>query len=120
MTATYSRFAHPHVWRTGLLRWDWEITDGLGGRVLDSGHAWTRVGADIESITAQIACEPSLALRLEQITDRLGREGIPVVARLDEQERVCVRPTCPCSDRDHRRVMKAFAAQVGPVRWEVR
>jgi hypothetical protein len=40
------------------------------------------------------------------------------VARLDEQDRVCVRPLCACSDVDHRRVMRAFLTITRTVRWE--
>jgi hypothetical protein len=55
---------------------------------------------------------------MERVADRLRREGLPVVARLDDQDRVCVRPLCACSDVDHRRVMRAFLAITHTVRWE--
>jgi hypothetical protein len=126
MTApTYRLFAHRHVWQTRIGRWDWEITDGIGGRVLDdddkplAGHTWTHVGADIDSIAAQAKCGPSRELRLEQAADRLRREGLPVLVRIDEQDRVCVRPLCACSDADHRHVMQELARIAASVRWEV-
>lgn len=116
MTATFNRFANRHVWPAGLFRWQWEITDGIGGRVLAEGHTFTRVGADTDSIRAQIDCEPSLALRVEQAADRLLRKGLPVRARLDEQNRVCVTPLCPCSTRDEVRMLAAFLAVTPDVR----
>jgi hypothetical protein len=55
---------------------------------------------------------------MERVADRLRREGLPVVARLDEQDRMCVRPLCACSDVDHRRVMRAFLTITRTMRWE--
>lgn len=116
MTATYSRFAHRHTPRRVGLRWAWEITDGIGGSVLAEGRAWTRIGANEASILAQIACEPSLALLVERAADRLARQGLPVRARLDEQDRVCVTPLCACSTRDEVRVLREFLAITPNVR----
>jgi hypothetical protein len=119
MTApTYRLYTQTNVHRAGLFRWDWEVTDGLTGPLLKSGTAWTRGGAEVEAALAAGACEPCLRLRLELVADRLGREGLPVVVRVDEQDRVCVRPLCACSDKDHRRVMRAFLAITRTVRWE--
>ncbi|GAA2696347.1 hypothetical protein [Actinoplanes palleronii] len=121
MTApTYRRAPHRHVWQTRLGRWEWEVTDGIGGLVLAAGSTWTRAGAQIDSGIAQVLCVPSLELRLEWAADRLRREGLPVTVRQDEQGRVCVTPLCACSDAGHRHVMQEFARIVGSVRWEVR
>lgn len=55
---------------------------------------------------------------LDAVVDRLHATGIDVTADLDDKGRVCVHPTCACSDRDHRRVMAAFLAIASVVRWE--
>jgi hypothetical protein len=115
---TYTRFPATHPFRLGLLRWAWEVTDGYTGPVLATGTTRTRRGAQIAASFAAAGCEPALSLRLQWVADRLRREGLPVVARLDEQDRVCVRPLCACSDKDHRRVMRAFLAITRTVRWE--
>lgn len=124
MTApTYRLFPHKHVWRTGLFHVEWEITDGIGGPVLESGHRRTRASADLDAGMAQALCKPHPALVLEQrlapIVARLDREGLRVKVSVDERLRVCVRPLCPCSDRDHRHVMQEFARIASSVRWEV-
>jgi hypothetical protein len=115
---TYRLCARINVHRTGFARWAWEVTDGLVGPLLASGTTWTRGGAEVDGALAAAGCEPCLALQMERVADRLRREGLPVVARLDEQDRVCVRPLCACSDVDHRRVMRAFLAITRTVRWE--
>jgi hypothetical protein len=115
---TYTRFPATHPFRLGAFRWAWEVTDGYTGPVLATGTTRTRRGAQIAASFAAAGCEPALSLRLQWIADRLRREGLPVVARLDEQDRVCVRPLCACSDVDHRRVMRAFLTITRTVRWE--
>lgn len=56
--------------------------------------------------------------RLDEIcTLLLAEAGLQVEASYDERHRICVRATCPCSDRDHRRVMAAFLAVASSVRW---
>jgi hypothetical protein len=62
---------------------------------------------------------PTLADTVAAVVDRLHADGIDVSAEVDAQGRVCVHPLCACSDRDHRRVMAAFLAIAGVVRWEV-
>ncbi|GIE30127.1 hypothetical protein Ait01nite_031720 [Actinoplanes italicus] len=119
MTApTYTRFPATHPFRLGLLRWAWEVTDGYTGPVLATGTTRTRRGAQITAAFAAAGCEPALSLRLQWIADRLRREGLPVVARLDEQDRVCVRALCPCSRDQHLRVMQQFFTITRAVRWE--
>jgi hypothetical protein len=120
MTASYYRSPVRHVWCVRPFRWDWEVTDGIGGRVLASGRCWTRSGATLDTDLALLDCEPALQLRLDRAAERLTREGLPVRVRLDEQNRACVTPLCVCSDADHRHVMQEFARITGSVRWEVR
>jgi hypothetical protein len=115
---TYTRFPATHPFRLGLLRWAWEVTDGYTGPVLATGTTRTRRGAQIAASFAAAACEPALSLRLQWIADRLRREGLRVSVRLDEQDRVCVRPLCACSTRDEVRVLRAFLAITRTVRWE--
>lgn len=120
MTApTYTRFTAVHAVHLGLLRWAWEVTDGYTGPLLATGTCHTRRGAQIAGTFAAAACVPSLGLRLEWTADRLRREGLPVLVRVDEQGRVCVRPQCACSTWDEVRVLRAFLALTSAVRWEV-
>jgi hypothetical protein len=119
-TPTYRLFAyHGHLIGGRLFRRTWRVTDGRTDVVLASGTAFTRRGAERARATAAAGCEPCLALRLELVADRLGREGLHVAVRLDAQDRVCVRPLCACSTRDEVRVLRAFLALTSAVRWEV-
>jgi hypothetical protein len=120
MTATYFRSPHRNVWCVRPFRWDWEVTDGIGGRVLHSGHRWTRAGALLDADLALLDCEPALQLQLDRTAERLTREGLPVTVRLDDQNRACVRFLCACSTRDEVRVLGEFLAITANVRREVR
>lgn len=96
----------------------WVITDGMTGPVLACGTALTWGGALRARIRAELRCRPEQE-RLDAICERLLVDaGLRVEAHFDERHRLCVHPLCPCSDRDHRRTVLAFAG-VGPVRWEV-
>lgn len=58
--------------------------------------------------------------RLDEICEQLLADaGLQVEAHYDARHRLCVHPVCPCSDRDHRRVMAVFLAVASPVLWEV-
>lgn len=120
MTApTYRLFAHHGARRLGPLRWSWEVTDGIGGPLLAHGYRLTQRGAEKVAAKHAATCERWEDAQLAAIVARLHDDGIDVEARYDDRRRVCVRPTCACSDVDHRRVMLAFVSVVGPVRWEV-
>lgn len=43
---------YSHVRRRGFLRWEWEITAGPRGQVLDSGTARTKGGAELGAFAA--------------------------------------------------------------------
>jgi hypothetical protein len=96
--------------------WRWTITETMTGPTLASGTALTQAGALRARIRAELRCRPEQE-RLDAICRDLLADGLPVAARYDERHRVCVTPACACSDRDHRRVMLAFARVVGPVVW---
>lgn len=120
MTApTYYRF--PAYGPTGghLGHRTWEVTDGTGGPLLASGWSWTKRCARHAAAEAAASCEEAIESRLERVRTRLAADGLRVTVRLDEQGRVCVHPLCACSDRDHRRVMRAFFAITSAVLWEV-
>lgn len=119
MTAVYNRLPVRDVRRVRLGRWVWLVTDGIGGPILAAGHARTRGAAEVDSSLAQADCKPSLLVRVERAADRLRRECLPVRVRVDELGRVCVRPVCACTTRDEVRVLAAFLAITGAVRWEV-
>lgn len=93
----YMRFAS---YRSGgrLLRRTWEVTDGLGGRVLLSGRALTRRGAKRAAAAAAATCRPLpvgvcrcdlpvlhplSAMEAYALTCRLDVAGIPVTVRVD-------------------------------------
>lgn len=122
MTApTYVNFPHYSTHRSPDFGWLWEVTDGIGGRVLTSGHRLTRRRAETAAALAAARCrrwDDVIRERLAAAVALLHNEGIDVTARLDAG-RVCVTPTCACSDRDHRRVMRAFLEIARSVRWEV-
>jgi hypothetical protein len=118
----YRKFARYDVYRRGLLNWEWQVTDGIGGLLLASGHRRTRRAALQGAMLATVSCRPwtpqgQLLADLDVVVERLHAAGIDVSAEVDERGRVCVRPACACSDRDHRRIMREFCAIVGPVRW---
>ncbi|GIE46392.1 hypothetical protein [Actinoplanes lobatus] len=120
MTApTYRLFAFYNVTGGHLGHYDWEVTDGIGGPLLASGRSRTKRGAERAAADAAASCEEAIESRLERVRTRLAADGVRVDVRLDEQGRVCVHPACACSDVDHRRVMRAFLAIAGAVRWEV-
>lgn len=95
----------------------WEVTDGIGGPVLASGWAFTRRGAGRAASAAAGRCEEAIESRLGRLRDRFARDGLRLDVSVDDRGRVCVRPRCVCSDRDHRRVLLAFCRVVGPVLW---
>ena len=106
--------------RVRLGRWTWTITDGMTGPTLASGTAWTARAAMRRRLWAEARCHRRTPQHdLEEIVQQLHAEGIDVEAHFDDRQRVCVRPACACSDRDHRRVMAAFLAIASPVLWEV-
>jgi hypothetical protein len=114
----YRKFPSYSAHRLGALRWAWEVTDGIGGKLLLSGHALTQSAAEREAANAAGRCEEAIESRLARVQDLFARDGLRFDVSIDEQGRVCVRPECPCSDRDHRRVLLAFCRVVGPVRYE--
>jgi hypothetical protein len=114
---TYRRFARYDVYRRGLLNWEWQVTDGIGGKLLLSGHRWTRTGAALDAALAAAICVEAFEVRLERICDRLAADGLHVEVSVDEQDRVCVRPLCACSTRDEVRVLAAFLALTSDVLW---
>jgi hypothetical protein len=118
----YRKFARYDTYRRGLLAWEWQVTDGIGGTLLASGHRRTRRAALSDAMLAAAECRPwtpqgQLLADLDVVVERLHAAGIDVSAEVDERGRVCVRPLCACSDVDHRRVLLAFCRIVGPVRW---
>ena len=119
---TYHLVPHPVVQREGLFRVSWAVTDGIGGPVLASGHRRTKGSAQLDVTIAKALIKPSprriLQDRLAGIVGWLDRQGLQVDARIDEGGRVCVRPLCACSTRDEVRVLRAFLAITGAVRWE--
>lgn len=118
---TYRNFTHYGPRYVRPLRWAWYVTDGIGGPLLLSGHRLTKRAAQRAAARAAATCvswESALTAQLAEVVARLHADGIDVTARLD-RGRVCVRPCCPCSDRDHRRAMAAFLAVTSTVAWEV-
>lgn len=118
---TYRDFLHtPMPVRLGR-RWSWLVGDGHLV-VLGDGQAWTRWGAmrqrDRFAATCRTPVEALLA-DLDVVLGRLHADGIDVTAEVDEQGRVCVRSKCPCSDRDHRRVMREFLTLATAVLWRL-
>lgn len=123
----FANFAHtPMPRREGLGCWRWEITDGHTGPTLVSGTALTGRGALRARLHAEVRLRPESErpeserrqLRLDAVRERLEVEGLPVSVRIDEQDRVCVRPLCPCDTWDEVRVLRAFAAIAANVIWE--
>ncbi len=118
----YRDFLHtPMPMRDRLGRWSWQVCDGPL-HLLGDGAAHTRRGAMHARDAFAATCrtpEQALLEDLAVVCGRLHDAGIDVSAEVDERGRVCVRPECPCSDADHRRVLLAFCRVVGPVRWEV-
>jgi hypothetical protein len=101
------------------VRWAWQVGDGRLIR-LGSGTALTlRTAMRARDRFAATCRTPKAALLedLAEVCERLHQDGIDVSAEVDERGRVCVRPACACSDKDHRRIMREFCAIVGPVRW---
>lgn len=127
---TFRHFPRQNVWFVRPFRWDWEITDGIGGPVIVNehdeplaGHRWTRGSAELDAAIASARCSPSprriLEERLAWVVGRLHRNGLPVKATIDERDRVCVRPLCACSTYDEVRILREFLAITSAVRWEV-
>lgn len=118
----YHDFLHtPMPVRDRLGRWSWQVGDGPL-HLLGDGVAHTRRGAMQARDAFAATCrtpEQALAEDLAAVCEQLHDAGIDVWTEVDERGRVCVRPSCPCSDVDHRRVLLAFCRVVGPVRWEV-
>lgn len=119
--ATYDRFPHHCVRYVRPFRWDWEVTDGIGGHILTdddgkplAGHRWTRGSAQLDAAIAAALSKPSPRLVLEQrlstIVGQLDRQGLQVEVSIDERDRVCVRPLCACTTWDRVRIARAFLA----------
>jgi hypothetical protein len=121
----YRRFARYDVYRRGLLAWEWQVTDGIGGRLLASGHRRTRRAALSDAMLAAAECRPwtpqgQLLADLDVVVERLHADGIDVSAEVDERGRVCVHPLCPCTGRQRWQAMQAFCLTLHePIRWEV-
>jgi hypothetical protein len=121
----YRKFARYDTYRRGLLAWEWQVTDGIGGTLLASGHRRTRRAALSDAMLAAAECRPwtpqgQLLADLDQVVERLHADGIDVSAEVDERGRVCVHPLCPCTGRQRWRAMQAFCLTIHePIRWEV-
>lgn len=127
----YTRFAAPRSRRIRLGRWEWAVTDGIGGPVLASGHTLTWYGTSRRLDRAVRSCRPRphhitrddrparhplSAVEAVAICDDLAAEGIRIVIRLGD----CVDVT-PCAAVDTAQEVRALAAVLGrtdvPVRW---
>jgi hypothetical protein len=121
----YRKFARYDVYRRGLLNWEWQVTDGIGGLLLASGHRRTRRAALQGAMLAAVSCRPwtpqgQLLADLDVVVERLHADGIDVSAEVDERGRVCVHPLCPCTGRQRWQAMQAFCLTLHqPIRWEV-
>jgi hypothetical protein len=106
----YTRFAAPRSRRLRLGRWEWAVTDGIGGPVLASGHTLTWYGTSRRLDRAMRSCRPRphhitrddrparhplSAVEAVAICDDLAAEGIRIVIRLGD----CVDVT-PCGPVD--------------------
>lgn len=115
-----TRFASPRrPIRTHVGRWRWSVADGMTGPTIAAGIALTEQGAyrRIEDVLRRCQNESE---RLRAICAELrATSGVQVEASFDERHRLCVRPLCPCTDREHRAVMAAFFPVDPAVRWEV-
>lgn len=126
MTATFLHAPHQIVRYVRPFRWAWEVTDGWAGPILIdgrgkplAGHRWTKGGAQLDAAIAAGLCKPSPRLVLEQrltsVVARLDRADLRVEFRIDERDRVCVRPLCPCSTRDRVLIAREFLAVAAKV-----
>jgi hypothetical protein len=115
----YANFVHtPMPRRERFGCWSWLITDGMTGSALASGFAPTEQIALRHRLQAESRCRPESErpeterkqMRLDAACARLEAEGLPVAVRIDERDRVCVRPLCACSTPDRIRIARAFLA----------
>jgi hypothetical protein len=133
----YFRVARYSTTGGRLLRRTWEVTDGIGGRVLLSGRALTRRGAERAAAEAAATCRPGpvgihrcdlpvrhLLSQMEaySLTRRLDRDGVPVTVRVDGPDggpkRVVLWPALRLSTRQQAHTLRLVTAETdAPVRW---